>query len=238
MKDLSRICFIVQARVNSSRLPEKMIKPFGGSSLAEIAINKIKRSVFPDENFYLSVRDQELIDMADQNNIKYYLRGENSVRNDDEVPFTLPEVFEWWNKLDYDYYVLMNACNPLVRIETINNFVEDFVHSPADGLFSVIEHKRFFYRSDGTIFQEFKGSQEAKITFNTKYVEPIYSGGPLRAGKMSDVGNHIYMGDFSKPNGVPMFYYSPDEYIDIDYQYEFDIAEALYTKKQKMGENI
>ena len=55
---------------------------------------------------------------------------------------------------------------------------------------------------------------------------------------MTDVGKHIYMGDFNKPNSVPLFHYNPDEYIDIDYQWEFDVAEALYKKKLEIGENI
>ena len=238
MKDLNRVCFIIQSRVNSTRMPGKMIKPFGESNLTEIAVDKIKKSILPNKNFYLSVRDRELIDIARKHNIQYYLRGENSIRNDDTVPFTLPEVFEWWDKLDYDYYIIMNACNPLVHIETINNFITEFVQSTSDGLFSVVEHKRFFFKKDGTIFQDFYGSEEAKVTLNSKYIETIYSGGPLRAGKMTDVGKHIYMGDFNKPNSVPLFHYNPDEYIDIDYQWEFDVAEALYKKKLEIGENI
>ena len=39
MKDLKDICFIIQARTNSSRLPGKMIKPFAESSLIEISID-------------------------------------------------------------------------------------------------------------------------------------------------------------------------------------------------------
>ena len=43
----------------------------------------------------------------------------------------------------------MNACNPLVEINTINNFIETFSNNSQNGLFSVLEHKRFFYKKDG-----------------------------------------------------------------------------------------
>jgi CMP-N-acetylneuraminic acid synthetase len=233
MKILNNICFILQARVNSSRLPKKMIKPFAGSSLIEIAIDKIKSSIFPNKNIYLSVNDSELIDIANNKQINIFKRSNNSTRNDDVNPFTLPEVFEWWDKLNYDYYILMNACNPLVEIDTINNFINTFSSNNQNGLFSVLEHKRFFYKKDGTIFQKFNGSDKAKVTFNTKFIEPIYSGGPLRAGKMSDIGKHIYMGEFNKPQDPPMIEYPSDQYADIDYEWEFNAVEALYKQKFK-----
>lgn len=233
MKAIDKICFILQARVNSSRLPNKMIKPFADSSLIEIAIDKIKSSTFPNKNIYLSANDPELIDIANKKQVNIFKRSDNSTRNDDVIPFTLPEVFEWWDKLDYDYYILMNACNPLVEINTINDFIHTFVNNNQNGLFSVLEHKRFFYKKDGTIFQDFNGSDEAKVTFNTKFIEPIYSGGPLRAGKMSDIGKHIYMGEFNKPQDPPMIEYPSDQYADIDYEWEFNAVEALYKSKFK-----
>jgi CMP-N-acetylneuraminic acid synthetase len=238
MKDVSRIALIIQARVNSSRLPGKMILPFADSNLVEISIEKVKKSNFPISNFYLSIRDQEIIDISKKHGVNYYYRSDNSVRNDDVVAFTLPEVLEWWDKLDYDYYILMSACNPLLKISTLNSFVDSFVNSDYDSLMSVIEHRRFFFKPSGEIFQEYNGTEQQKRTFNTKFVEPIYSAGPLRAGKMSDIGKHIYMGDFNIPNSVPFFKYNSDEYIDIDYRWEFEAAQALYKEKKKLSKDI
>ena len=53
MKDINDVCFIIQARTQSTRVPNKMLRPFAGSSLLEIAINKIlQSSLIPKENFY------------------------------------------------------------------------------------------------------------------------------------------------------------------------------------------
>ena len=238
MKDINRIAFVIQARVNSSRLPGKMILPFADSSLTEISIEKIKKTNFPLSNFYISARDQEIIDLCNKHGVKYYYRSENSVRNDDVVGFTLPEVLEWWDKLDYDYYIILNACNPLVTVDTLNSFIDSFVNSEHDSLMSVMEHKHFFFTSEGQWFQGYNGTDEQKRTLNTKFVEPIFSTGPIFAGKMSDIGKHIYMGDFDKPNQVPFFKFNSEEYIDIDYRYEFEAAQALYREKKKLNENI
>ena len=51
MKCISEVVFILQARMNSQRVPNKMLRPFGNSTLFEIAINKLLRSsILPKEN--------------------------------------------------------------------------------------------------------------------------------------------------------------------------------------------
>jgi len=47
MKDIKDILIIVQARLNSQRVPRKMIRPFNDTTLFEIAIKKILNSNFP-----------------------------------------------------------------------------------------------------------------------------------------------------------------------------------------------
>ena len=68
MKNIKDICFIIQARTQSTRVPNKMLKPFANSNLFEIAINKVINStVIPKDNFYLSVMDDELIEITPTN---------------------------------------------------------------------------------------------------------------------------------------------------------------------------
>ena len=47
MKNLNEILFIVQARVNSERAPKKIIRPFAGTNLFDIALKKIKKTKIP-----------------------------------------------------------------------------------------------------------------------------------------------------------------------------------------------
>ena len=51
MKNINDVCVIIQARLSSERIPNKMIIPFGDSSLFEIICRKIVKSkVIPKEN--------------------------------------------------------------------------------------------------------------------------------------------------------------------------------------------
>jgi len=55
-KEIKDILFVIQARTQSTRVPNKMLKPFDDSSLFEIAVKKILNSeIIPKNNFYLSI---------------------------------------------------------------------------------------------------------------------------------------------------------------------------------------
>ena len=74
MKNIKDILFVIQARTQSTRVPNKMLKPFGGSNLFEIAIQKILNSkIIPKDNFYLSVMDDELIEIAKKYKVNYFI---------------------------------------------------------------------------------------------------------------------------------------------------------------------
>ena len=40
MKNINDVLFIIQARTQSTRVPNKMLRPFADSNLFEIAVNK------------------------------------------------------------------------------------------------------------------------------------------------------------------------------------------------------
>ena len=76
MKDIKDILIIVQARLNSERVPQKMIKPFNNTNLFEIAIKKVLASkIIPKDNFYVSVYEPELIARAEKHNVNIYNRS-------------------------------------------------------------------------------------------------------------------------------------------------------------------
>ena len=125
MKNIKDVCFIIPARTQSTRVPNKMLKPFVDSSLLEIAINKVLASKkIPKENFYLSIMDQELIDLAKKYQVNYFIRSEESTRE----PITLQKVHEWHDKLPFKYFIIINACNPLLKINTIEKFINEFLN--------------------------------------------------------------------------------------------------------------
>ena len=88
MKKMHDIAVVIQARLGSQRVPGKMLKPFAGTTLMDIAIEKmLKSKVFPKEHFFVSVYEQELVDVAIKHGANMYLRSEKS-DNSEGTPLT------------------------------------------------------------------------------------------------------------------------------------------------------
>lgn len=229
MKNINDIVFIIQARTQSTRVVNKMLRPFAHSNLFEIAIEKVlQSSMIPKDNFYLSIMDDELIEIAKKHNVNYFIRSEESTQE----PVTLQKVFEWYDKLPFKYYVIINACNPILKIETIDKFIQCFLNSNSNGLFGVFEKKTFLFDNDGKMLNRFFGDDKYLATLETKFVETCYEAAhSLYAGAIIDIANDIYMGSFKQMNDPDFFIMDEIECFDIDWPWQFEVAEMIYKLK-------
>ena len=227
MKSVESTLFFIQARTQSTRVPNKMLRPFADSSLFEIAVKKLLKSeVIPKDNFYLSIMDEELIKIAEKYNVNYFTRSEESTQE----PVTLPKVFEWHDKLPFTHYVNVNACNPLLKIETIDSFIQKFLQTKSRGLFGVFEKKTFLFGCNHSMLNEFYGGERHLSTLETKFVETCYEAAhSLYAGCVEDIKKHIYMGSFTSENDPEFFIIDEKECLDIDWPWQFEMAEKLYS---------
>jgi CMP-N-acetylneuraminic acid synthetase len=227
MKDIKNIAVVIQARLGSQRVPQKMIKPFAGTTLTDIAIKKIKKSKVIDKTqFYMSVYESELLDISAKHDTNVYLRSEASA-NSEGTPMT--EMYEWWNKLPHEYCVLINPCVPFLKIETIDNFIQAYADSDSDGMFGVMKKKNYFWRQDGSIVTPL-----TEDVMNTKTVPFTYEAAHcLYAGRMDKISEGIWMGDFNKPGDIELFPMEEEECLDIDYLWQFEMCEKLYEARNE-----
>tara|TARA_Y100000034_G_scaffold119479_1_gene161329 strand:- start:1833 stop:2501 length:669 start_codon:yes stop_codon:yes gene_type:complete len=222
MKNIKDILFIIQARLNSQRLPNKMLRPFKGSNLFGTAMTKVLLSDYiPKENFYVSVYEQELIDEASKMGVNIFKRSRESANNDDD----LQKIYEWHNKLPFKYVIKINACSPFLKIDTINDFTRQFVEQEEENLFGVIEQKDYFWNKEGLMITPWP---EDQTIMNTKAVEPTYKAAHvLYASRMDIIKDYMFMGDFFEEGGIKLFPMNELEAFDIDYEWQFKLAENL-----------
>lgn len=225
MKDLNDIVFIVQARLNSERAPNKMLRPFAGTSLFDICLKKIKNTKIPLENFRASVYEQELIDVCNKNGLKYFFRSKESANNDT----SLQKIYEWHDKLNYKYAVIINACNLFLKPETINAFIDEYISNPYDGLFGVMPKKQYYWNESGSLITKWPTGNNI---MNTKAVEQVYEAGHvLYAGKMDRIKEGVWMGKPPYSNNNPkLFEVSEFECLDIDYEWQFELYTNYWEK--------
>lgn len=227
LSKLEETAFIVQARMNSQRVPGKMLRPFNGTTLFGLVLDKLlASSIIPKDQIYASVYEDELIHEANfVRNIGVYQRSYKSANNDN----SLKTIFEWHDKLPFKYVIIISACNPLLKIETIDSFVKQFIEQEEENLFGVIKKKQYYWSKEGALVTPWP---EGQTIMNTKAVEPTYEAAHvLYASRMDLIAQDRFMGDFQAPGGIKLFEMDELETFDIDYEWQFNLAEQLYKIK-------
>lgn len=226
MKNINEIAFIVQARLNSERVPNKMLRPFAGSSLFGIVLDKLLKSkVIPKQNIFGSVYEQQLIDELDKRDLNYWHRSKASANEDEDLKL----IYEWHNKLPakYKYVILISGCNPLLQVETIDRFTEEFLSQEEDNLFAVIEKKTYYWDKNGKLITPWP---EDQTIMNTKTVDTVYEAGHcLYASDIDLIDSNMFMVDF-RNNFLKLFKIEEQEAFDIDFEWQFNTAEILYKE--------
>tara|TARA_B100000902_G_scaffold22683_1_gene27424 strand:+ start:663 stop:1361 length:699 start_codon:yes stop_codon:yes gene_type:complete len=223
---INDIAFIVQARLNSQRVPQKMIKPFSDTNLFGLILDKLLSSeVIPSENIIASVHEDELFEEANtKRNIRTFKRSYDSANNDND----LKKIYEWHNKLPHKYCILISGCNPLLSVSTIDAFVRKFVEQEEENLFAVFEKKTYYWNKEGALITPWPKDQ---TIMNTKAVDPVYEAAhTLYASRMDLIKDYKFMGDFTKEGGIKLFVMDELEAFDIDEPWQFEVGEILYDK--------
>lgn len=229
MKSISDILIVIQSRLNSQRVPRKMLRNFADSNLFEIAIQKLLISkVIPKNNVYVSIYEPELKDIADKYDVNIYGRSFESANNDN----SLKTIYEWHDKLPFKYVIKVNACSPLLPIETIDDFVKEFISQEEDNLFGVIPIKDYFWNKEGKLITPWPSDQ---TIMNTKAVEITYKAAHvLYASRMDLISKNMFMGDFQKEGGIKLYEMNELECFDIDYDWQFSVAEMIYKQMKNV----
>jgi len=227
MKKSDSIAIVVQARLNSQRVPQKMVRDFAGTTLFDIVLDKLI-AAFPHskEHIWASVYEDELISIAENKGVNIFYRSKESANNDN----SLQKIYEWHDKLpnNYKYVILVSGCNPLLRPETIGNFHNQFKNQEEENLFAVIEKKTYYWNKNGSLVTPWP---EDQTIMNTKAVEPTYEAAHvLYASRLDLIKENKFMGDFQAPGGIKLFKMPELEAFDIDYEWQFELGEKLYEK--------
>mgnify|MGYP003119804589 FL=1 len=221
MKNNDDIAIVVQARLNSQRLPNKMLKPFVNTTLFNLLLDKLNNSSLIDnKKVYLSIYEDELKQASAGYGFNIYNRSYQSANEDNDIRV----IYEWYKDIKEKYVVLISACNPLLKIETIENFIKSFSNSSNAGAFAVFEKKTYYWDKQGKPITDWKGNK----IMNTKIVEPIYEAAHcLYASKTDLLYKECWMGESSPPE-PKLFVMDELEAFDIDYEWQFKVGEQLY----------
>lgn len=225
-KDLKDILFIIQARLGSQRVPQKMLRPFAGTNLFEISLKKVLESDIPNDQFRASVYEPELRAIVEKHGLNYYDRSEESANCESELQL----IYEWHDKFpEYKYAVIINACNLFLSVDAINRFIKEYTESDHDGMFAVMPKKQYYWDSEGDLITKWPADTNI---MNTKEVGVTYEAAHvLYAGRLDMIADGKWMGEPPyRKNAPALVEISEFESLDIDYEWQFEVYTTYWEK--------
>lgn len=209
------------ARKQSQRCPNKMLRPFAGTTLTDIVLEKLSKL---GGDVFFAAYEEEFEVKSNFWGRRFVKRDEKSINIDGPIV----EILSFLKKVEFEYLLIVNACLPFLKIKTINNFLKDCINNSYKPAFSVIPRKNFFIDKE---HKPLNFSLSMK-TINTKIVDPVYEF--AHALYFFNKDYFFRNGRYWDWNEVRFIEISNKiEVIDIDTQEDFEVAQTLYEIRRK-----
>lgn len=219
------ISAIINARLKSSRTKSKMVRPYCGTDLLEIALEKMDQLDFFEHRF-LAVAEDELAAKADKYpNIEVLKRDAEAVVPGPHHPLV---TFEHYKRVPTEYFFVINSCAAFLSLDTIRRAFDVFQETDYRSYIAVEKTRDWVFSEDGEALTH-RNADGYQNTSDGDYF--------LRATHAFYIANKEY---FSANDGQlwtlqkndPYLIEMPtDEAIDVDTDLEFEVSEYLYKKR-------
>lgn len=203
-------------RKQSARCPNKMLRPFGGTTLTDILLQKLH--AFGDDAFFAG-REREFEQKAAAHDVAFVRRSERSVTIDEPIV----EILDFLRDLRYSHLLIVNGCLPFLAVETIRRFRSDAIQGGYQPAFAVARRRNHFISLDR---HPLNFPSEMK-TINTKTVQPVYEfAHALYFFERDYFFAHGRYWDWDTVRLLEID--NRHELVDIDSEQDFEFAEALW----------
>jgi CMP-N-acetylneuraminic acid synthetase len=228
------ICFI-PARGGSQRVPRKNIRPFNGTTLLDLTLKAVIESD-SFEKIVLSSDDNEILERASAYKEITIHHREPELSDDKATVFSVFHHLLLQNP-GYDFMAGVLVTSPFKTESHIRAAVE--LYKKEKGEKNVVSVTNFAYPPQFGFRIERENKELHMLhpevfakTTNSKFMEPmVHNNGVIWLGA---VKNYLENKTFYKG---PLVGFEMDEFssFDIDYPYQFEIAELLIKKTMQNG---
>lgn len=213
----------VPIKLNNERLPGKNIKQFGdGKPLINVVLDKLVQLKHDGtlDDIYVYCSDESIISYLPEEVV--FLKRPKFL--DDKMTKGRVIYEEFVKTVDADVYVLEHVTTPLITVEHIKDCVEHVKSGEYESAFSAKKIQTFFWK-DGKPF-----NFDLYNPPRTQDMEPLYieTTSTFVFSKESFLKNHSR----TAPNPY-MCLVSEVEAVDIDYEDDFELANAIYLNQRK-----
>jgi CMP-N-acetylneuraminic acid synthetase len=217
------VSVVVNARIGSSRVKNKLLRPFANTSLIEIALRKLNKLDF-FEHRYLAVAEQELKDLAVKyDNVEVLSRDMAAVK-----PGVNPQkiTFAHYLEVPSDYIFTLNPCLPFITTETIQRAFEYFQRTDYSSYTSVIPTRDWIFDEEGNALTNSDPgnltTNQGRVFFKAAHAFHIISKAFFR--------KHEYLWTFY-PDDPHLIRIPAEEALDVDTEMDFMFVQYYYKQK-------
>ena len=220
---MATISGLINARLRSTRLPQKLIRPFAGTTLIDIALEKLNQMDFFEHRYFGAAEDELTSRSSKFENIELLQREMASVEpgyNEHSV------IYAHYEKIQSDYICWINPCHSLLSIDTLKRACDHVQETLHNSYTSVIPTRNWIFSAEGE-----------SITNTSDIVSTNHSPVFFRVAH----GFHIFRKDkfleeykpWTMTKNDPAIYEVPaGEAFDVDTPTDFKIAEMAYLDAQ------
>lgn len=217
---------LVAVRSGSTRVINKNLRPFAGSSLLEIKLNQLKRISLLD-GIIVNSNDDTMLEIAKEMGCETVRRDVYYASNSVSMSDVYRNMAE---NADCDIIVYSNVTNPLLKDATIVKAIKAYFNLDGkyDSLNSAHLIKEFMFRDNLPINYDLRNqprSQDLPDISALNFAINILSRNTM-------IENRNVVG--VRPN---IYLIDELEATDIDNQIDFDFAEFVYEQQMRIGKN-
>lgn len=193
-----------------------MLRPFAGTTLADIALAKLR--TFGDHGFFAG-HEEEFREKSRSHGVPFVERSLHSATIDEPIT----EILSFLAAVPFSHLLIVNSCLPFLKTETIHAFHDACVDGGLAPAFAVIRRQNHFMTPD---HRPLNFPAEMK-TINSKTVQPVFEF--AHALYFFDKAYFFEHGRYWDWATVRLIE-TGDRYemIDIDTEEDFEFAEALW----------
>ena len=220
-KPAEQLAIFVNVRKKSRRCPNKLLRPFAGTTLIDIFLEKIKDLDWP--RIYFGAHEPEFLTRAERIPKLQVFRRSAASENADSDPKT---IFEILHHIDTRWVCWINPCHVFLRMDTVAAAMQRFLAIDNPSMTAVTYKTGWFYDAQGS-----------PLTNRGGQVDTALADGILEVAHSFHLYDRTFFLEHPMPwtntPGDPALYRVSDrEAIDIDTEEEFRYAEFLYQNKR------
>jgi CMP-N-acetylneuraminic acid synthetase len=216
---MKTIAGIIHARKQSTRCPNKHLRPLGDTTLIDIALEKLSKLDLDEK--YLAVYDKELKDKV--------IDGVNILHReyDSVAPGNAPHniMYKHLKDVNSDYILNLNPCQPFLQVDKLQQIITLFKYSTLDSMITVKKERNFFWdKNENPI--NFKQNDRLSTTSGPWVYSATHS---LVFYKKQYMLDNWELFPNEKGNPKPFIVdWSEQELIDVDTETDFNLVESLW----------